>query len=209
MGARSPFFSFRNKFTFRQISQKCRVFCSVALFFSALVCSTVLYCSLLFCTLLCSVDFPYDKSRSLCTFSPRNSDFSPRNPEHWKNNTILCNMQAVHTAWHPRVASLALRAIHLLRAPHPTKKLYRYVRSATEGCARIAQFSILNFQLLHNCVPPHISYAERVSGCAEIDLCRFAQRSVYGAGGGAARNGRALREICGAVCGKRAGALRL
>ena len=52
MGARSPFFSFRNKFTFRQISQKCRVLCSVTLFFSALVCSTLLYC-----TLLCSVYF--------------------------------------------------------------------------------------------------------------------------------------------------------
>ena len=60
-------------------------------FFSALVCSTVLYCSLLFCTLLCSVDFPYDKSRSLCTFSPRNSDFSPRNPEHWKNTPDSTN----------------------------------------------------------------------------------------------------------------------
>ena len=51
-----PFF-IQNKFTFIQISQKCRVFCSVTLFFSALVCSTVLYCSLLFCTLLCSVYF--------------------------------------------------------------------------------------------------------------------------------------------------------
>ena len=61
-GSAFSIFSFRNKFTFRQISQKCRVFCSVTLFFSALVCSTVLfsallYCSLLFCTLLCSVYF--------------------------------------------------------------------------------------------------------------------------------------------------------
>ena len=160
MGEHSPFFIQRNKFTLSIRTAKSGsvshfqfsiLFCSAVistLFFSALVCSTVLYCSLLFCTLLCSVDFPYDKSRSLCTFSPRNSDFSPRNPEHWKNNTILCNMQAVHTAWHPRVASLALRAIHLLRAPHPTKKLYRYVRSATEGCARIAQFSIFNYCII-------------------------------------------------------------
>ena len=56
-GSAFSIFSFRNKFTFRQISQKCRVFCSVTLFFSALVCSTVLYCFLLFCTLLCSVYF--------------------------------------------------------------------------------------------------------------------------------------------------------
>ena len=145
-GSAFSIFSFRNKFTFRQISQKCRVFCSVTLSFSALVCSTVLYCTVLCSSVLFS---------ALCTFSPRNahfsprnSDFSPRNPEHWKNNTILCNMQAVHTAWHPRVASLALRAIHLLRAPHPTKKLYRYVRSATEGCARIAQFSIFNYCII-------------------------------------------------------------
>ena len=205
MGERSPFFhSEINSLSVRSVRN---AECSALLLFSSLLWSALLYCTVLCSSVLFS---------ALCTFSPRNahfsprnSDFSPRNPEHWKNNTILCNMQAVHTAWHPRVASLALRAIHLLRAPHPTEKLYRYVRSATGGCARIAQFSILNFQLLHNCVPPHISYAERVSGCAEIDLCRFAQRSVYGAGGGAARNGRALREICGAVCGKRAGALRL
>ena len=103
MGEHSPFFIQRNKFTLSirivksgSVShfQFSILFCSAVistLFFSALVCSTVLYCSLLFCTLLCSVDFPYDKSRSLCTFSPRNSDFSPRNPEYWKNTPDFAN----------------------------------------------------------------------------------------------------------------------
>ena len=107
MGEHSPFFIQRNKFTLSirivksgsvshfpfSILNFVLLCCNI---YSFLLCSgllycTVLYCSLLFCTLLCSVDFPYDKSRSLCTFSPRNSDFLPRNPKHWKNTPDSTN----------------------------------------------------------------------------------------------------------------------
>ena len=90
---RSPFFIQRNKFTLSIRTVKSGsvsrfqfsiLFCSAVistLFFSALVCSTVLFFSSALCTF----------SPRNAHFSPGNSDFSPRNPERWKNTPDFTN----------------------------------------------------------------------------------------------------------------------